>query len=535
MPAGFEDALAKARQLLASGDLRGALTPLLQLWRQRRAPMLAALIESLSDRLVEPIEGRTLKKRLARWKELEAKQRAADLGTLLDAMREAPDTERRRQFEQLCGWPADPRIAGTVVELQFWTRTVGTRVLLQHADPRILEVKGVLEWAETSPRSGAAKVVARLRESFPDGQPALAEDESAELAAFAEELAVLGSAEHTEAKLLAEVFAEPDQEQPRLVLADLLLEKGDSRGELIQLQCLSARQELSAAQRRRVAALLRDHRQTCHGALAPVIAGGEVARGFLHRVRLKNKPALLRELATSPDWATVKELDVADVWRSEQAPVAIAQLPRLSALVGLRAETVNALFGKLKHPLPLEILGCFLNDHTHKMVALKSLLAATNKLPHLSRLVLGGAPVPKDQGWLFGGSALGQQLRAVEVPHPGWATAWLRQAEASESLEELVLREDADSGFERYGWTLVFRRGDKGRFAVVTALHDGRRRVARWGAPFERLAEDLSRLPAKSLDAFCFGKCRGLSNEGRDALKQALARQKRLGEVQLPR
>lgn len=37
--------------------------------------------------------------------------------------------------------------------------------------------------------------------------------------------------------LIAEVVAHPDDDGPRFVLADHLLERGDPRGELIQLQC----------------------------------------------------------------------------------------------------------------------------------------------------------------------------------------------------------------------------------------------------------------------------------------------------------
>ena len=41
----------------------------------------------------------------------------------------------------------------------------------------------------------------------------------------------------TEEELLAAVFAAPDDDAPRRVYADWLLERGDPRGEFIQLQC----------------------------------------------------------------------------------------------------------------------------------------------------------------------------------------------------------------------------------------------------------------------------------------------------------
>jgi uncharacterized protein (TIGR02996 family) len=41
----------------------------------------------------------------------------------------------------------------------------------------------------------------------------------------------------TRTRLIAEIVAHPDDDGPRFVLADHLLERGDPRGELIQLQC----------------------------------------------------------------------------------------------------------------------------------------------------------------------------------------------------------------------------------------------------------------------------------------------------------
>jgi uncharacterized protein (TIGR02996 family) len=41
----------------------------------------------------------------------------------------------------------------------------------------------------------------------------------------------------TDAELIAAIQAAPDDDAPRLVYADLLMERGDPRGELILLQC----------------------------------------------------------------------------------------------------------------------------------------------------------------------------------------------------------------------------------------------------------------------------------------------------------
>jgi len=42
----------------------------------------------------------------------------------------------------------------------------------------------------------------------------------------------------TEADLLGQIIASPADGEPRLVLADVLLQRGEPRGELIAIQCL---------------------------------------------------------------------------------------------------------------------------------------------------------------------------------------------------------------------------------------------------------------------------------------------------------
>jgi uncharacterized protein (TIGR02996 family) len=61
----------------------------------------------------------------------------------------------------------------------------------------------------------------------------------------------------TKEPLFAEVLARPDDEAPRLVLADRLIEAGDPRGEFIQLQCAAARRPTLRPRRTWKAALPR--------------------------------------------------------------------------------------------------------------------------------------------------------------------------------------------------------------------------------------------------------------------------------------
>ena len=59
-----------------------------------------------------------------------------------------------------------------------------------------------------------------------------------------------------ETELLAEIYAAPDDDAPRLVYADWLQERGDPRGEFIALQLERARGKARSGGRQREDALL---------------------------------------------------------------------------------------------------------------------------------------------------------------------------------------------------------------------------------------------------------------------------------------
>ncbi len=80
------------------------------------------------------------------------------------------------------------------------------------------------------------------------------------------------------AALRAAVYAAPDDDAPRLVLADYLRERGDSRGELIHVQCAIARGDHSEVLLAREQALLRDRL----GSAIPMAIGFE--RGLARAV-----------------------------------------------------------------------------------------------------------------------------------------------------------------------------------------------------------------------------------------------------------
>jgi uncharacterized protein (TIGR02996 family) len=131
------------------------------------------------------------------------------------------------------------------------------------------------------------------------------------------------------AALLAAIAACPADDQPRQVYADWLLERGDPRGELIQLQLLASPTE---AHRTRVERLLAAHRHTWQAELGELATLGEVtfARGFpavltLRDVYLPSTASMILERLLVPIRVTLI------AWYP-RALRAVAQLRRIEGL-----------------------------------------------------------------------------------------------------------------------------------------------------------------------------------------------------------
>ncbi len=111
------------------------------------------------------------------------------------------------------------------------------------------------------------------------------------------------------AELLAAVYADPDDDSPRHVLGDYLIDHGDPRGELIQLQLARGRTGFPTS---RELELLEQHAVQWLGPLAKAVRFGEACRtrferGFLAEADLvPNSRKLLLPIAADPAWATVE-------------------------------------------------------------------------------------------------------------------------------------------------------------------------------------------------------------------------------------
>src|SRR5947208_2415677 len=91
--------------------------------------------------------------------------------------------------------------------------------------------------------------------------------------------AIVASPPPGEAQLLAAIHAHPGDDELRRVYADLLLERGDPRGELIVLQLRRAAGEASEREMEQERALLKRYAKAWLGPLARVIELGAAMSG----------------------------------------------------------------------------------------------------------------------------------------------------------------------------------------------------------------------------------------------------------------
>lgn len=162
----------------------------------------------------------------------------------------------------------------------------------------------------------------------------------------------------TDAALWQAVYDAPDDDAPRAVLADVLQERGDPRGELIALQLQEHRGDASAEVSARAARLVEQWGEQWLGALCAITEYAALERGCLHQITFKNSARLKNrdELLADPAFSTVEQIDVRyhDDW--------FATVLQSPASTNLRAIAINSAAGwqaLVKHPPPrLERLRC---------------------------------------------------------------------------------------------------------------------------------------------------------------------------------
>jgi uncharacterized protein (TIGR02996 family) len=316
---------APAFQAPASWPLASEL---LTLWRETHEPRVADVLEAIARTV--PVRGLPSSKRadIKRWFAWMAKRTAADVPEVIAAIDAASPTLDR--IAMLDRWEPDPRIGRFVLELigRFRGFSSGTKeqalhvhlfgLLAKHADTALVDRFDELarirfgdtgyvlstDWFDTE----SAKLVERLRASVPrsTGDRALHGRCDAWIAATRPK--PVG----TRAELYGAVYAAPDDDGVRAVLADVLQADGDPHGELIALQLAQAAGRSTPVIDKRVNAVLRK----CGAKLAPQLVArvlgaksiqferGFPSAGYVYARSAKD----FKNAIGATEWATVHSL-----------------------------------------------------------------------------------------------------------------------------------------------------------------------------------------------------------------------------------
>lgn len=298
-------------------------------WGELRHPRLADLVDRIEAKLLAAAPRpalRTSKRRddLSAWRTVEAARDPLDFRRLAAALGSGTQDDVRRQVDALAA-RRDPRLARALLALLEDPPYAGARSrgMLAAILERLAETRdgraagpatelaerylGIVHSGTGRWMVGELKAVARRLE---EAAPAELPEELAAACAALEarfgrpaEDGALAAKRRTIEELLAEVYADPDDDGPRLVYADALLERGDPRGELVALQIARARGQISDEGRAREAELLADPARVAAWA-QPLSSGGACTfeRGFPAEISLYRTA---KSIVGDPAWATI--------------------------------------------------------------------------------------------------------------------------------------------------------------------------------------------------------------------------------------
>ena len=327
----MDDSIRAALALYEAHDHDEALQMLLACWTDVPNPELAAVIEQLSHRPgLERLGGRTRAQRRRQWLEVAADESPHDVPRLLAALRDLSCAHATELLGHVAAWPGSPVIAQHLLayvadppdgfqgsnKLAFWDKLL--ELLYVSADPR-MEPR-LRELAPKVPRGFA------LGDYLPERLEALADhlatvpselpaDELVACRALAQRVSASGPGEDLTARadtLLQEVYDNPEDDDVRRVLADVLTELGDPRGEFIVLQFHRETGDMTKEMRARERALLVGYGRAWLGGIDKAVGKSDLKyrRGFPAEgkvdLREVDDPT---EILARPEWNTFESLD----------------------------------------------------------------------------------------------------------------------------------------------------------------------------------------------------------------------------------
>jgi uncharacterized protein (TIGR02996 family) len=302
-----ESPLSRALHAIEQGRDDDVHEALAEAWRQRRSPSIKRLAALADVRSASPMRGRL------------SALGASRVALVLDALRGFEDEDDPLFASWVLAALEAPPFAGPssrpLIEV-----LIDTSKRLCDPDLAVRAAHIARVWAvRVTPKPSRVALTKRLEDaaaSIVAIELRGPTDEEARLeASVLEKLRPITSRQTTEASLLAEIYANPTDDGPRLVLADMLLERGDERGELIALQFKRRDSALDDEAAAREALLLKKHGKLWLGPLAPVISFGKsysrsrFERGFLAAadfIQVVEKKLGL--VIDEPAWAVVEEL-----------------------------------------------------------------------------------------------------------------------------------------------------------------------------------------------------------------------------------
>ncbi|MCP3097783.1 TIGR02996 domain-containing protein [Myxococcus sp. K15C18031901] len=404
--------LERAAESFARQEEEEAFGAVLDAWRECRAPELVLFAQEFEARLDSKQSGRQGESAAAR-------RAARDLAGRLGAQGNPREVEA--QLDALIGFLPDPRfIPGLLAIARLPLAQEPQRVsklcaALRHVGPPF-DV-GPLEALDARMRSEAWASAARLSFVIRLGRDWVPRELDAEarelLAALRETLRVREEQESRSASIreqwLPRVYANPEDDGVRLVLADQLLETGDPLGEFIVLQCAPTPDEA------RIGELLATHVRSWELPLGDHIERGATRfeRGLPVAVRMSREAARLIPTEPGPAWSTVREIDWAAVHWSAAHAQWLAH-PHLRGVTRMRR--VDLFWARLMGQPPsvrrLEVCGP-VGPRVSGAQAPADVFDRLAQLPSLSWLELRDAHV--DDVSLFASSMLATKLARFDA------------------------------------------------------------------------------------------------------------------------
>ena len=425
-------ALSVALERLEDGDREAALGALLEAWRMVRAPAIADAIDLVSADLTRDEKPLRDKKS---WEAAAKAARPAAFGRLLEGLPAGRD--RAARLRRVCAWLPDPR-AGTFVRTWLVDPPVvaSSRVGFFHAVDELIAHTGDVRLVPllermSAPASRSSTIaciglknwtafVERGRALAQTSVPAIGAEEAAVLARIVARVGRRASSSGTSsdpAELFARVYANPDDDEPRAVLGDLLQQRGDPRGEHIALQLArhGTATPPSALERK----LEKTWGRTWLGAIEPAVLHGGVVfeRGFATHARYAGGKAGAEALHAD-EWSTITHLDVtqASKYAGGSAALLLSKNARaIRHVVGLHPEDLAGLTAA--HELPWETLGW----RAWSWLGLPIFEGPGARFAAVRKLVLShaeGHPLPPDAEQVAAMLASWPGVRALELDAP---------------------------------------------------------------------------------------------------------------------